>query len=326
MTHIWRLEWFGIGKETTRGTAVAPAFWIPHTEASFQNRKEEVIDESSFWTWLNSANSEKTKEYADGNIKWILASNWCWYLFEAILGSGVSAATTWWGGAYQHDFTLTDTNTKPSFTIVKKTPLDTKAYTLGMLSSLTMSANVGEAVFLDVNIMAKVGVNTTATKAYAVDNKLYAKHLKVKIADDIAGLDWASGSCFENIELSLTQDLENEFCFNSGVGIGDIFNKAFWATGTIGRIKQDNTFEWFALSDPTTYKAMRIEIIDTGVTIGTSDNPSVIIDLARVSFGIPEDDAGLDEIVRETIPFTVHQDIANWENIDIKVINTLSAY
>lgn len=76
-------------------------------------------------------------------------------------------------------------------------------------------------------IKSKASVSGSATKAYAVDNKLYAKHLTVKLADTIAGLDEASGNCFETIELALTQELEDEFCFNSGVDLGDIFNKSF---------------------------------------------------------------------------------------------------
>lgn len=71
---------------------------------------------------------------------------------------------------------------------------------------------------------------------------------------------------------------------------------------------------------------MRIEIIDTGVTIGASDNPTVRIDLAKVSFEMPEDEAGVDDVVRESIAFTAHYDIANSKDIDIKVINTKSSY
>lgn len=324
MAYIGRMEGYWIGKESTRGTAVSPDLWIPHTEASFQDKIETQADESSIGVLLNSTELEKTKQYSEGEIKGMLATNGVGYLLLAILGQVTSNGTVWGGGAFEHDFSMSETNSKPSFTITKKTPLGTKQFALGMLSALNITANVGEAVMVGANVMAKAGEDTTATKAYAVDNKLYAKHLRVKIGDTIADLDSASGSCFETIELALTQELEDEFCFNSGSDLGDIFNKSFGITGSISRIKSDLNFETYAKD--SVYKAMRIEIIDTNVTIGTSDNPTVRIDLARVSFEMPEDDNGLDEVVRESIAFTGHYDVANSKDIDVKVINTITSY
>lgn len=47
MVHTGRLEGYGIGKETTRGTAVAPSVWLQHTEAIVDDKFEKVADESS---------------------------------------------------------------------------------------------------------------------------------------------------------------------------------------------------------------------------------------------------------------------------------------
>ena len=324
MTHTWRKEGYGIGKETTRGTVAAPTIWIPQTEASFQDKRETQADESAIGVLMNSTDIEKVKQYSEGEIWGILATNSIGYFLLSILGSVSSAPTSGGGWAFEHDFSMDETNTKQSFTVTKSTPLWTKQYALGMISALNISANVWEAVNMNASIMAKAGVAGSATKAYALDNKLYAKHLTVRIADNIAGLDSASGNCFESIELDLTQELEDEFCFNSGVDIGDIINKSFGITGSISRKKSDTNFETYA--DDVVYKAMRIEIIDANKTIWTSDNPSVIIDLAKVSFEYPEDDAGINDIVTETIAYTAHYDIANAKDIDIKVINTLSTY
>ena len=37
----------GIGKETTRGTAVAPSYWVKHLDIDFQNKIEKIFNESA---------------------------------------------------------------------------------------------------------------------------------------------------------------------------------------------------------------------------------------------------------------------------------------
>ncbi len=44
---IGRLMAVGLGKETTRGTAVAPSFFIPQTEFSVMDRDEKIMDTSA---------------------------------------------------------------------------------------------------------------------------------------------------------------------------------------------------------------------------------------------------------------------------------------
>ena len=45
---IGRLNQFGIGIETTKGTAVGATVWIPAEEASLQHRVENVKNESGY--------------------------------------------------------------------------------------------------------------------------------------------------------------------------------------------------------------------------------------------------------------------------------------
>ena len=41
---IGRLNNLGIGKESTRGTAVAPAIWMPQMELSYDDRIKTVVN------------------------------------------------------------------------------------------------------------------------------------------------------------------------------------------------------------------------------------------------------------------------------------------
>lgn len=138
---------------------------------------------------------------------------------------------------------MSNVNTKPTLTISKKTPLEAFAYANAIISSLTISAKVGEEILYKFAAKSKASAAATLTKAYAQANKLYAKHLNVYFADNIAGLAGASAECWESIEASLTQEIEEAFCFSSGVDIGDIFNKGFAIDVKGMKRKTDLTYE-----------------------------------------------------------------------------------
>lgn len=322
MTHIWRLEGYGVGKESTRWTAVDPAVWVQQTEATFEDVVENVQDESALWVLMTTSESERTKQYAEWEISWMLASNSVWFFLLSLLGS--VSTTSLWSGAYQHDFSMNNINSKPSLTISKKTPIWGQKFALAMVSSFGIAANVGEWVIMKAWLRAKAAATASLTKTYTADNKFYSKHLRIKLADNIAGLDAASVLCIENVELNLTQELEDGFCFASGVDLWDIFNKWFSIDGTFTKVKQDSIYHGYFKNG--TIKAMRIEAVDTTKTIWAASNPTMKIDIAKVTFDEYENDGGLDDIMRENITFKWHYDLTNGSDIDVTLINTQSSY
>lgn len=323
MTHIWRLEGYWVALESTRWTAVDPTIWVHQTEADFEDVFEKVMDESALWVNTNTSESRKIKQYAQGWIGWILAITSIGYILKSLLGAVSSAETTgtW---AYEHAFSTSSVNTKPSVTISKKTPISGLRYALWVVESLGISAKVGEAVMMKAWVKAKAWVTATLSKSYTSDNKLYAKNVTIKLADTVAWLDGASALCLESFELNLTQELEDGFCFTSGVDLSDIYNKGFSIDGSFTKVKQDETYKDYVKNE--TYKAMRIQIIDTDTTIGVSDNPSVIIDIARISFEEHAQDGGLNDIIRENLTIKWHYDLANSSDLDITVINETASY
>lgn len=323
MTHIWRMEGYGIGKESVRGTAVDPSIWVKQTDANFEDTVENVQDESALGVLMTTSESERTKQYAEWEIEWILAITSVGYFLLALLWS-VSSAETSWTWAYQHSFSMNNTNSKQSMTISKKTPIGGERFALAMISAFGLSANIGEAVMMKAALRAKVWETASLTKAYTVDKTLYSKSVTIKLADTVAWLDAASALCIENVELNLTQELEDGFCFTSWVDLWDIFNKGFSIDWSFTKLKQDTTYQDYVKDG--TIKAMRIQIIDTNTTIGVSDNPTVTIDIAKVTFEDHESDGGLNDIMRENVTFKGHYDLANASDIDIVIINEQASY
>lgn len=323
MTHIWRLEGYGVAVESTRGTAVAPSDWIQQTEANFENNVESVMDESALGVLMTTSESVKTKQYSEGSITGITNDTIIGYYLLSALWS-VASSETVWTGAYEHTFTMNNTNSKPSLTISKSTPIEDQAFALAMVSAINISGNVWEQMILAADLRAKASTSATLTKNYEKQNKFYVKNATIKFADTVDGLDAADGQCIDSFDIALTQELEDGFCLSSGVDLSDIFNKWFSIDGNISKKKINNTLEGYV--NDKTVKAMRIELLDDSVTIGVSDNPTVIIDLSKVTFEDHSTDGGLDDIMMENVNFKAHYDIENQSDIEVKVINTKTSY
>jgi len=321
--HIWRLEWFWVALETTRGTIVAPAIFIPQVEATFQDMFENVADESALWVITSSSWAVRTKEAAEWEIQAILSANSIWYFLRNIIWASTSAETSWtW--AYEHNFTDEVTNEKKSLSITKITPLSTKQYALWMLTSLWISTKVWEQIIAKMWIKSKAWATGTATKNYVEDYKFYAKHLNIYEADTLAWLDWASKLCLSDFELNLIQPLEDDYCFSNWVELSNLYNTDLQTEMSATKVKRDTTFEDRAKS--LSMKAMRIEIIDTSKTIWVEDHPTIIIDIAKTNIEEYETSSPLWEIVKESFKIKAHYDLSTWKNIDVKIINEITSY
>ena len=75
------------------------------------------------------------------------------------------------------------------------------------------------------------------------------------------------------------------------------------------------------------YKALRLDLPNTDVTIGTT-NPAFRIDLSKVDFDGWDVDYALDDIVKQTITFTALYDLGLNDNVvnDCYVVNEVVSY
>jgi len=75
-----------------------------------------------------------------------------------------------------------------------------------------------------------------------------------------------------------------------------------------------------------TAKAMRIDLINTDVTIGNSANPRVKIDLAKVIFTEISKVTALNDVVRQTLSFKAHYSISDTKMVQIVCTNVVASY
>jgi len=310
--------WFG--KESTRGTAVAPTIWAPKASLDFEEKSEKVIDESSIGVIEDSFDWHVVKQYAEGNFECNVYANLIGYLLLNVFGSVSSASKN---GAYEHEFEVAETNEHQSLTIWLADDTQDKQFPLAMINSLELSAEVGDFVKASAWFRSKKGANATLTPNYSEDYAMLAKHVQVYLADDLTWL--ASATAIESTWFSLTinKNLEDVDVLWS-TEPNDFCNTFFSVEWTLELTWNDATYKQLFMDG--TKKAMRIKVVDSNNTIGTSQNPTLTIDLASVimtEFAKTQDNNAL---VKQSITIKALYSMTDASMITATLLNTKSSY
>lgn len=311
----------GIGKEGTRGTGVAPAFWLSATEFSFYDKVNKVISNAGFGGIWEGDKAFITQQWAEGDMTVELGDKSFGLIMLATLGTVSSAA---YNSAYKHTYTLQNDNVHDSLSIHTSDPIGTKIFELSMIDSLIINVDPENIVTYTVTFRSKKSSDTSNTVSYSAENKFLGRYLKLYIASDTSGLAAATKLCPKSLTLTFTKNLEAEWCLGS-VHQEDILNRMFTITGEIEFYFEDETWKDYVELNNT--RAMRIDLTNTDVTIGTT-NPSFRIDLSKVYFEAWDPTYSLDDIVMQTITFRALYDLGGNNNVinDCYVVNETASY
>lgn len=320
--YIGRLVNLGIAKESTRGAGAAATYWLPRTVLSHDSKADKMPSSESLGVIEDAADYFVMKQFAEGNVEGEVRDKAFGLFLYGMLGSVSSAVkeTT----AYNHTFTTSATNNHQSLCFEVDDPDDDMRFNLVMLNELTINLELGEIVKYIANFRSKVHQDTSGLSAsYTSENRFLARHATVKIATNRAGLTAASALELKRFSLTVRKNLVDDDKLGS-IQMDDILNKQLEVEGEMELNLNDKTTRDLAL-DVNTYRAMRLDLLNSDITIGATSNPQLVIDMPRVGFYDWNADKSLDEIVKQTIGFKALYDVANSENAIYSAILTNEA-
>lgn len=314
----------GIAKETTRGTAAVPSFWIFKTDASVIDKPVYANDETSAGNISDSLGARKTAERAEGDISGKVTDQSAGLFLLAAIGQVSSALKGGETVVYTHSFSLLNTNAHPTLTIELKDANEQKAYANASLESLKLSAEVEKYVTFAASFKAKAGATSTSTPSYlSTENDFIATEVSLKLATDLAGLDAASAISISSLELSI--DKKSEYIQKLGqLAPADIVNQSLSIGGNI-EAPYDDIATFKTLFTAGTYKAMRLTILSS-TGIGVSSFPTITIDLAKCSFQDWSRPSDNDKLVNQSIKFKAHLSLADSAIISATLVNKVATY
>lgn len=326
MNFIGRQVDVGIGKESVRGTAVVPTFFIPQVSFEFNEQIQQATDGGSVGRIEGSIDQNVTEQFVEGTLEGIIRAESFGLLLLATMGAVVSNVDSPEAGVQTHDYTVDNSAQHQSLTIGVDDPNDPKEFALAMITSLSIEAALNEYITFTADIRAKAGVTQSFTPSYteADERKVFLpQHGTFKTAADLSGLGAAPEIKIRSFTLNIAKNVEDDQVIGN-LAPDDILNKQFAVEGTVELLYDDSTFVTDLLAD--TAKAMRLTLANTDITIGSVTNPTLEIDLARVKFSEVSKPFTNDDLVVQTVSFTAHYDISDAAMIKVKLINETVSY
>lgn len=325
---IGRLTQLGIAKETTRGTAESAAtYYIPFQELSIDEKFDTINDEQSYGVIEDSVNAQIVKQWAEGSFTAPIGDKHFPLVLLSALGS-LSTADNADSDASIKDHTITvgQSAQHQALTLFIDDPIAGQDYkhAMSVITSLEIKYELNNFIQYTANIKAKKGATATLTPSTTTENRFLPKHVVFKLASSLAGLTAASATVIKSFNLTINNNVEDDDVLGS-IAPADFLNKQFTIEGSVEAIFQNESdFKTAALAG--TAKALRMDLINTDVTIGNAANPEIRIDLAKVIFTEISVSRGLNDIVKQTLSFKAHYSASDSKAITCLATNAVASY
>ena len=314
----------GIGKETERGTAVTPAIWLKPTSEDYNDEIEPIVTERSMGVIEDSDDQVVAKVFSAGSIGGEVFDKSIGYFLLGAFGQVASAGKIGDAGVYEHSLSVLQSALHPSLTLeIKRGDIEQLAYPNVVVETLKLSAEVNQYVTFEAGLRGKKGQAATSTPGYVAENYFLAKDIKVKLADNLAGLGAADAIDVKNVEINFNKNIEDKDVLGND-GPKDFLNKQFAVEGSMEMYFSSVYEKNYALEGLA--KAMRLTLENTAVTIGTSSHPKLEIDFAKVKFSEAKPSGGNNDLVSISISFKGFYSLSDSKSVTGVLTNTQASY
>lgn len=320
---IGRLTSVGLGKESTRGTAVAPTTWVPVQAIDIDDKAEYIDNDSGFGNIAEFNDSDVNTVHAEGGYEGKVFDNASGLELYAVFGQSPTSVQRAATGVYDHTFALLNGNQHGSLTVGYKDDLGSIRYALAMVDEYTIEATLDKYLTRKIKFQSKPSVTSSDTVSYTAGNEFLAKHLAVKLASAQGGLDAATAIKAMSFNFTVKKNLNIEYVFGS-TAPDDIVNQQVNVDGEFELDRVDNTYRTLHLNG--TKQALRLEAINTGVTIGGVHNPAIRFDFPTVIAKEHTRNWDANAVLGQTIKFQANYSLTDAAIITARLTNTATSY
>jgi hypothetical protein len=275
--HIARRSAVGIAPESVSGTYVSPTNWTPHQSISLENAPENVPDNSAIGVVEEAFDSQVLYNRAEGAIEGFIQDEAFGHYLKSMFGSVNSTAQAGDNSdVFDHTFSVSQTNTRPTLSITEKNPNTDRRFTMALVRQLTITAEAKQWARFAATLTSKASTanSPASTPAIAIENKFPPVGISLKYADTVADLDGSGTSIplrtftasFENGG----QDDPDALGYDGPAGM---ITETFKATVQLEGLYRDDTLRGFA--QIASKKAIGIYITAPNVTIGDDQHPTL---------------------------------------------------
>lgn len=321
-----RIAAFGLAKESSRGTAEASAdVWIPRLSVNLDDKTESINDESALGVLEDAPTADNVKTWAEMQLEGNVRDQSIGYLLNALFGQISSSADTPAAGSNTHTFNLAQNAQQQAFTLFSKDNVQSYKHALGVLSSFSLNAEVGQYVKFSTGFMAKAGESISdPTPSYLTENLFVPKNITVKYGAE--GTNFASAGTevkVKNISLNFEKDTEADMSLGDSTP-QDYIAKMFSCEGEIELLFDAETFKTQQLAN--TKMALQLEIENDSVDLGSSNYPKITFELFKVHVSDFVRNYGNADIISASVSFKALYSTSEGKMVECTLINGKASY
>lgn len=318
----------GVGMEnpSSRGTAVTPQGWIPARSPSGINVEvvKALIQETK-GSGIVSQGSEVVQRKAVGDMEFNVRSEMIGYVLKSLLGKCTTSSV--YGSVKSHKFEVLTGN--PQFPTISlalaQNRMQDYVYNGAFIKSLEIKTPVDDLVQATMEFEARDEVeHADYTPAFQSTDYIFRPfEVEIKLAATKAGLAAASAINVKEFSVAIKNNARVQQTIGS-ITPTDSVADLIEITGSLSIDYQGDTYH--DLYKNGTYQAMQIKLTRSDIDLEGGYNPSIIIQLAKISFEGSKPDRPIDDIVRDSLDFNAHYSSTDSEAINIVVQNTVADY
>lgn len=322
---IGRTTVIGIATEVTRGTGVAADYSIPVENIDFDDKVEYIDNVSGLGRIEEINDSAIIKKWSEGSYDGKVFVNSLGVELVSLFGSADASPTTVASGVYQHDYTVTNTNTHSSASLSYEDALQDHRFARCMLNGWSLQVVTDDYIKRTASWMGMPSENVTHSPvAYsATEAEFIPKNVTLKMASALAGLGAASAINVTAINIDFAKNVEALYVVGSDEP-EDILNKQFSVSGSIEMFFEAETYRDYVFAG--TKRAMRVTIENDAIDLGSGNHPTLELDFASVSFKDFVRGYDSNEFVTATISFNANYSLTDSAMVTAKLINGVSTY
>ncbi len=325
---IGRQVQLGIVKETTRGTSpAAPSFYISWADLAFEEKYKNAIDVESYGVMEDNASETRLINWAEGVLKVPVVDKSFPLFLYSLLGTDAVTAHAGETTVYDHSFTVQQNSQHQSFSLYLHDILMAQDYSHAncVVEKLELDYAMGKFVDAAITIKGIKGVQISSlSPAQVSENRFVPQYMTFKQATTYGGLGAASATAIKSLKLIIDQNIENDEVLGQTYP-RDFLTKEFKIEGTVELIVNGEAdFKTESLAN--TSMALRLDLVNSDVTLGAATHPELRIDLAKVFFTEYSQPRKLKDLVYQTVKFKAAYSISDALMVKIVATNGVAAY
>ncbi len=322
----------GIAKEAVRGTAPSTAsYWMAVDDWEIEEKFTNAVDVQVYGVIEDNVSQTRVKDWAEGSLRAPIGGTTAAILFYALFGTSTAVLHAGETTVYDNTVAVLQSVQHQSLSFYVHDPIPTPAgatadyvYKNGIVHKATIDYSLGKFVDAVYGIRAQRGSANAVVFAPSQiqETRFVPQYLTFKVASTYAGLGAASAIKIKSAKIDIDASPEDDDVMGN-TAPRDFLNKEFKIEGTIEAIWQ-NESDFRTASIANTPQAMRLDLVNADVVIGSTTNPEFRLDLAKVFWTEFSKPIKIADVVYQTLSFKAAYSISDGFMARALFVNTIN--